>query len=218
MKGALLSAGLVLVLAGCTALPTPVVRPTGAPENSLTQTAAARPTRTHRPTRTAGPTETPAELASATPLPSATRLPLPSFTPTLPFAVMSATPSPTVPVPSLAATQFPPAELDCDLIWQSPRSVAHYNRGQKFSVGWNLRNIGTATWDPGGFQFVYLGGAKLATHDDVIPLAMSVAPGDEVVLSVPMKAPLTPSMYTTHWGIRRGSDYFCRLTLTIWVR
>ena len=88
----------------------------------------------------------------------------------------------------------------------------------KFSVGWNIRNTGTVTWEPGTFEFTYLAGAKLATHDSLIPLKESVPPGQETILSVPMKAPLHPNLYTTHWGIKTGNNYFCRLTLTIQVQ
>lgn len=206
---AILSAGLALALAGCGALPTPVVRPTGAPSAIPSATTKPRRTRTPRPSSTPQPTQTPAAAPSATPHA------LPSAVPTLPFAVVSAT-STLVPV-----TQAPPSPtplaLDCDLVWQSPRSVAIYNPADKFAVGWNIRNTGTETWEPGTFEFTYLAGARLATHDDRIPLTNSVAPGDEIVLSVPMKAPANPNRYTTHWGIRQGENFFCRLTLTISV-
>ena len=38
--------------------------------------------------------------------------------------------------------------------------------GDKFGAGWDIRNTGTATWEPGSFQFTYLGGYRLS-HDPV---------------------------------------------------
>ncbi len=222
VKTALLSLALALTLAACGAMPTPVVRPTG-PAVTPSRTGRPRETRTPRPTHTPGPSETPTGFASMTPRPLPSRTPAlpfvllssPSFTPTtgLPFPTIT----PTVRFVTVTPTKPQPIPLDCNLVWQSPASTATYEANDKFSTGWDVRNVGTATWDPGSVQFVYLGGARLATHDDVVPLQESVPPGQEVVLSVPMKAPATPNNYTTHWGLRQGTEYFCRLTLTIHV-
>lgn len=211
MRKALLSVGLVLSLAACGALPTPVVRSTGRPVPFASMTARPRPSRTHRPTRTPEPTETPTIFLAATPEPA------PSLTPTallpLPFTIITP--------PVLSASPTPPpagsSALDCKLIWQSPPNGATYQPGNKFSVGWNIRNIGTAVWQAGSFEFTYLDGAKLHS-DDLVLLRTSVAPGQSVVLSVPMRAPGHPNMYTTYWGIRQGDTFFCRLKLTIIVQ
>jgi hypothetical protein len=84
-------------------------------------------------------------------------------------------------------------------------------------VGWMVQNVGTAPWDAGSTEFTYLGGAKLH-NDDLVPLQSSVAPGQTIVLSVPMKAPRNSTKYTTYWGLRRGDTFFCRLELTIYVK
>ena len=212
MRNALLCVALALVLAGCGELPAPVVRPTGGAVPAIATTVKPRKTRKPRPTETSAPTETPTLPV----VPTHTPRPAPSLTPTLPFQVVNATP--TLESVSATATRAGPSELECKLIWQSPPDGSVYFMGEKFSVGWDIQNIGTLTWDPGSFEFKYLGGARLATHDDVIPMQQSVPPGQEVVLSVPMKAPATASKYTTHWGIRQGDVYFCRLTLSITVQ
>ena len=62
----------------------------------------------------------------------------------------------------------------------------------------------------------YLGGAKLHNKGS-FPLSVTVAPGDEVILSVPMKAPRNSTRYTTYWGLRQGDVFFCRLMLSIYV-
>ncbi len=218
LKNAFICMALVLTLAACGPLPTPVVRATG----MLSPVPSATPTR--RPTRIPRPTETPLPTDTPVPPPTETLQPTLSPTPTLPFALLSSTEtltptatrrpgSPTAPV-----TPFVPIPLDCRLMWQSPPNGSTYYAGEKFSVGWNIKNVGTTTWVPGTFEFTYLDGARLATHDSIVPLPQAVPPGSMIVLSLPLKAPANPSTYTTHWGIRTGKTYFCRLTLTIDVQ
>ncbi len=211
---------LALALAGCGSVPTRVVRFAVGTDIAMTQTSEPRPTRIHRPTRTPTlePTQTLEPTKTLGPETPTSR----SLTPTLPFQILSST-SPTALViatePTATEITPPPtpSELDCQLVWQSPPNGALYNPDERFAVGWDLRNVGTATWEQGTFEFVYLGGARLYAGDRV-PLNTSVAPGDEIVLSLPMKTPDRPSsQYTTHWGIRQGDTYFCRLTLSIVV-
>lgn len=83
-------------------------------------------------------------------------------------------------------------------------------------MGWNVRNIGTATWDPESVEFMYLGGARL-NLEELALLDTSVAPGEDIVLSVDMKAPKNSAKYTTYWGLRQGDTFFCRLMLSIYV-
>ncbi len=221
MMRAWLFLALALVLAACGAMPTPVVRPTGRPEPAIEKARKPRPAHTAIQTETPEPTDVPPFSATDTPQLVLSPTPLiAGRTPTAQFSLPLSTLTPTILAISSTAIRTPTAAmpLACKLAWQSPPDGSTYSTGDKFSVGWDIKNTGTTTWEPGSFEFVYLGGAKLATHDDVIPLKESVPPGQDVVLSVPLKAPLTPNKYTTHWGIRQGQTYFCRLTLTIWVQ
>ncbi len=228
IRRVLLSVVVAIILAAGLSLFLPLFPLTGSPIPPPSEKATPRATRTRHPTKT--PTQKP--IQTATTFLSATPKPAQPFTPTvqaaLPFSTLTPTlggpaipttlPTRTAVPPTPAPTKPPPLELDCKLIWQSPPNGSTYDMGTKFSVGWNIKNIGTVTWDPGSFEFTYLGGARLATHDFNIPLQQSVPPGQEIVLSVPMKTPLTVNMFTTHWGIRTGDKFFCRLTLTIWAQ
>ena len=107
-------------------------------------------------------------------------------------------------------------ELDCQLNWQSPGSGITYEPREDFTVGWKVTNTGRAVWYPGSVEFTYLAGAKL--HDDPeVRLRVSVAPGQSVILSVGMRAPKNPAMYTTRWGLRKDDTYFCPVSLSIYV-
>ena len=83
-------------------------------------------------------------------------------------------------------------------------------------MGWNVRNTGTNAWDAGSVEFTYLRGAKLYDYA-VVHLVTSVAPGQDVILSVHMRAPRKPAGYTTSWSLRQGNTFFCPLMLSIFV-
>ena len=206
MRKALLSAGLVLILLACAALPAPLAFPAATPS----ETARPRASRTHRPTRTPPPTET---LADS---PSATLEPASLLTPTVPFTVLTSPPPTALPA-SPAPTSRQPSAMDCKLIWQSPPNGAVYFPQDQFTVGWNIRNIGTATWDPNSLALVHVAGARISPTE-LVHLPKSVAPGASVVLSVPIRAPRHLGVYTTHWALLGGTAAFCRLTLTIQVQ
>src|SRR5512140_43412 len=195
---------LALSLAGCSALPRPAPAPL--------ETAEAKPAHTRRPTRTPRTAET----ETLAPRPSETPRPAVSLSATLPFTVLSNTAQPSALPGSPAPSARPPDELDCKLDWQSPPNGALYYPGDRLTVGWNLTNTGTATWDPTDFLFVYVAGKHMSLSE-VVHLPTTVAPGESTVLSVPVKAPVNTNDYTMHWALTRGGDAFCRVTLSIRV-
>ncbi len=198
MRKALLFVSLALSLVACDALSAP----TAAPESTAIPS----------PSRTAKRTRSPAPRPSATPEPMETPTASPSAA--APEPMLSLTP--TILVPSPAPTPTIPSGLDCQLIWQSPSNGASFAPDEKFTVGWNVRNNGTAAWDAGSVEFMYLGGARLH-NDELAHLDTTVAPGEDIVLSVAMKAPRNSTRYTTYWGLRQGETFFCRLMLSIYV-
>jgi hypothetical protein len=144
-------------------------------------------------------------------MPTQSPVPPPSTTPTLTpwptFIILYSSPYPTA---------TPRLEFDCQLNWQSPGSGITYEPKESFTVGWKVTNTGSAVWYPGSVEFTYLAGAKL--HDDpVVRLRVSVSPGQTVILSVDMRAPKNPTMYTTRWSLRKDDTYFCPVSLSIYV-
>lgn len=83
-------------------------------------------------------------------------------------------------------------------------------------MGWKVTNTGTAGWYPGSVEFTFFGGDKMYQFPRT-QLQTGVAPGDTVALVADMVAPKNPNKYTTFWGLRRGNDYFCRVSLSIYV-
>jgi hypothetical protein len=161
----------------------------------------------------ATPVSTPTSPSTA----SASATPEASLMPTATAATALPSETPTLEAPSLTPTIAPVGqELDCRLIWQSPRSGVHYDPRVRFDVGWKVSNTGTTAWDPGTVEFTYAGGTKMY-RSALVPLQATVNPGDSVALSAEMVTPKNSGKYTTAWSLRRGTDYFCRVSLTIFV-
>jgi len=76
-----------------------------------------------------------------------------------------------------------------------------YAPGESFVKTWRLRNSGTCTWS--GYSLVFdTGDAMSGTSPNAIG---TLAPGQEVDLSVTLKAPTTNGSYRGYWRIRSGS-------------
>jgi hypothetical protein len=103
------------------------------------------------------------------------------------------------------------------LNWKSPGNGYELDRGEEFSAGWKLTNTGTDTWSPGDVIFTYLSGAQLH-NDAVVQLDGPVPPGESVILTASLRAPHNSTLYTTYWSLRRGDTFFCRVSVTIYVK
>lgn len=87
--------------------------------------------------------------------------------------------------------------------------------GQEFVKTWKIRNTGICTWGD-GYQliFSYSNPPNINMNGQPIPLTALVAPGEEVDVSVNLKAPTTPGEYTGYWqmvnakGIPFGTKEF----------
>ncbi len=71
---------------------------------------------------------------------------------------------------------------------------------QEFVKTWKIRNTGICTWGD-GYQliFSYSNPPNVNMNGQPVPLTALVAPGDEVDVSVNLKAPTTPGEYTGYW-------------------
>lgn len=72
--------------------------------------------------------------------------------------------------------------------------------GTSFKKTWRLRNTGTCTWS--GYTLVFDKGEAMSPVIDPIP---TVAPGQEVDVSVTFTAPTTNDTYRSYWRIRNPS-------------
>jgi hypothetical protein len=72
--------------------------------------------------------------------------------------------------------------------------------GATFKKTWRLKNTGTCTWS--GYTLVFDSGESMAPVIDPIG---TVAPGQEVDVSVTFTAPIAPGDYRSYWRIRNPS-------------
>ena len=194
MKNATFPMLLALLVTGCTLTqtsPTPATIPTSLP--SLPPSLA--------------PSDTPEPEATFTPLPAWT--PTPLTTPTLGFLFYLPSYTPT-------AGLTPEGPFACDLLFQSVENESHFGPRQKFDVGWKLLNTGSSPWLVGNVDFAFFGGTKMFVYTPV-QLETSVQPGNATSVVGEMVAPRMDGKYKAIWSLRRGNDYFCRVSVTITV-
>ena len=197
MRNATVFLALALLATGCAAPSTPKPAPTSAGVPTLSNDATSTPTITAIP--------------SDTPEPTPTRTPEPTASPTLPFffGLPTVTASP-------SAVGPPVKDFQCTLVSQSIPDGTYFKPREHFDVSWKISNNGTATWFPGNVDFAWFGGDKI-NITQTVSLQGSVAPGDAVGLDVDLVAPKVQGRYKTLWSLRRGTNYFCRVSLLLYV-
>lgn len=129
----------------------------------------------------------------------------PFNTPTLPPPPATNTVTiPTTAVPPSATSQLPSATPNCDLAQFVSETIpdgTNFNAGDSFTKTWRMKNAGTCTWS--GYALVFDSGEAMG---GVSPIAIgTVAPGQEVDLSVNLKAPATNGTYRGYWRIRNAN-------------
>jgi hypothetical protein len=72
--------------------------------------------------------------------------------------------------------------------------------GESFTKTWQLRNIGSCSWDE-EYSLVFIEGDSLDGLE-LVPLSLEVKPGDDVQLSVLLSAPAESGTYQGAWKLR----------------
>jgi hypothetical protein len=119
------------------------------------------------------------------------------------------------PPPPASPTLLPPVATFTPLSTASPTPICdlalyvkdvsvpdgtQFLPGQTFTKTWRLKNIGVCTWT-GSYQLIFDNGAIM---DGPSPQALTgpVAPGQEVDLSINLKAPVGAGPYRGYWRLR----------------
>lgn len=126
-------------------------------------------------------------------------------TPTPPSLLDTATPK--LPTATIPATVIPSATPLCDLA-QFVTDVTIPDGSemlpeQTFTKAWRLRNIGTCAWTS-SYQVIFDNGEAMG-GPVAQPLAGNVAPGQQVDISVALKAPAAPGTYRGYWRLRNAA-------------
>jgi hypothetical protein len=119
----------------------------------------------------------------------------------------SETNPPPTSVPVTTETASPPATSPCDnasFVSETIPDGTVESPGALFTKTWRLKNVGTCTWND-SYALVFDSGSILGAPA-WNPLMATVAPGQEIDLSVPLQAPSTPGTYTGVWRLRNASS------------
>jgi hypothetical protein len=146
--------------------------------NLNTQAALATPTNTPAPT--------------ATPLPA-----LPTFAP-LPLSTISFD-APTA-LPGSGAAACSDAAFVADVTIPDNTRL---DPGQKFAKTWRVQNTGTCPWNP-SFKLTHHDGLEMGGADVYLPLPVPV--GQQVDLTVNLRAPTSPGDYYGRWQLQDDAE------------
>lgn len=126
---------------------------------------------------------------------------------TTPAPPSADTSTPELPTATQPATLTPSATPLCDLAqFIGDPTIPDGTTilpGETFTKTWRFRNIGTCTWTS-GYQLIFDNGEAMG-GPVTQPLAGNVAPGQQVDLSVALKAPLAPGTYRGYWRLRNAA-------------
>ncbi len=129
-----------------------------------------------------------------------------ALTPSItPLATLTSTFTPTLtasPAPSAAVTlatgtpQATAVNLD-QWVAQSVADDTSFAPGQSFTMTWTIKNTGSSTWTI-AYLLRFYGGSAFGAPTE-IPLSRAVAPGDQIDISIQMKAPTKTGTYDSTW-------------------
>jgi hypothetical protein len=171
------------------------------------QTVAANLTQAASGQFTPQPTSTDVP-ASQPPVATATEVPplvvQPTSQPTAAIVPPTSAPLPT-------ATQAPPTAtpIPCDRASFVPAGETYKDgtevvAGTTFVKTWRLKNTGSCTWNS-GYSVVFVSGDALGAPAAIQLTNGTIAPNQEVDVSVTMKAPDVAKEYTGNWKLRNSS-------------
>jgi hypothetical protein len=173
---------------------------------NLTSTAAALPTNTFTVTSTLAP------LATATPKATATAAATATATATHPAPTATKALIASTTKPTATAT---PAAYVCKLISTTPTKGTKVNTNTDFDAVWTVKNVGIKGWQVGYVDLKYISGTKMQTVADLFDVKTAVMKGEELVLTVDMKAPTTAGKFTDTFALMMEGTTMCTLPVTI---
>lgn len=136
------------------------------------------------------------ETAAALPPTATTFIPsdTPASTPTTPAIMLP--PAATVVQSTPTNSIINPYQVEFISAEPSPNQ---FTPGQKFTLTWRLKNIGTATWS-GKYIFAFNNKGIQLADQSAYPINAVVAPGETLVISMPATAPSDYGTYQTEWS------------------
>ena len=197
----------VVILSACvpTVTPTPVEALIG---TSVAATMQAQATADsllaleQRMTEMAMPTATPEPTSTPTPTPTVAQTPEAALPTSGPFV----TKPPVIPQPAPTATATPTDVcLRASLVSETIVDDTVKQGNESFIKTWTFKNAGTCIWNT-EFDFYFVSGDRMEGTD--LDLRTNIEPGDEITISVPMKAPTGLGEHIGFWAFRDPAGTF----------
>ncbi len=118
-------------------------------------------------------------------------------------------PLPTITLAPTATTKADPTKTPkpcnkAEFISETIPDDTAYDPGDTFTKTWRLKNIGTCTWNT-NYKVVFFDGDKMNGPSQK-NLTQSVAPGEQIDISVDLKAPASDGTYQGFWKVEDDND------------
>ena len=110
-------------------------------------------------------------------------------------------------------TKTPEPCNKAQFISETVEDGADFDPNENFTKTWRLKNTGTCTWNT-NYKLVFVDGDKMSGPSNK-NLSQSVAPGEQLDISVDLKAPGSAGTYKGYWKIADDEGKF--FVHNIWV-
>ena len=131
-------------------------------------------------------------------------------------------PLPTITLAPTATTKVDPTPTPkpcnkAEFVSETIPDDTPFTAGQTFTKTWRLKNIGTCTWNT-NYKLVFFSGSQMGGPSEK-NLTQNVAPGEQVDISVDLKAPASAGTYDAVWKVKddTGAYYVNLITVKIKV-
>jgi hypothetical protein len=116
--------------------------------------------------------------------------------------------------PNLPPTNTPKPCNRVGFISETIPDGTQFNSNGNFTKSWRFRNDGTCTWNT-NYQLVFFSGDQMG-GSSIKNFTQNVAPGEQVDISIALKAPASAGTYKGFWKIRSDTgEYYVN---NLWVQ
>jgi len=113
-------------------------------------------------------------------------------------------------------TQTPKPCNKAEFISETIPDDTPFNVGETFTKTWRLKNIGTCTWNT-NYKLAFFSGDHMNGPSEK-NLTQSVAPGEQVDISVDLKAPASAGTYEAVWKVKDDDGNYFVNYITVKVK
>jgi hypothetical protein len=118
--------------------------------------------------------------------------------------------------PKSDPTQTPKPCNKAEFISETIPDDTPFDAGESFTKTWRLKNVGTCTWNT-NYKLTFFSGDKMNGPSEK-NLTQNVAPGEQIDISVDLKAPGSAGTYDAVWKIKDDDGAFYVNYITVKIK